>query len=83
MEEKIVLRQDVDTAISKKVDPVELAQNIYPRIEHALQLASTPAETNEIRNQIGIVNTYIRHSLPKYVKDRLLRFEYSHEGEML
>ena len=83
MADEIVLSQEIETGISQKVDPVELAKNIYPRIERALQLAVTPQETNEIRAQLETVNTYIQRSIPKVIKDRTAQFYYTHEGEML
>jgi len=83
MADEIVLSQEIETGISQKVDPVELAKNIYPRIERALQLAVTPQETNEIRAQLETVNTYIQRSIPKVIKDRTAQFYYTHEGDML
>ena len=83
MDTQIVLQQDIDTSIERKVDPVELATVVYPRIQFALEQAKTPEEVSTLRAQIEAVQTYIKSELPKAVRDRKERFKTTFDGDML
>ena len=83
MDTQIVLQQDIDTSIEQKIDPVELATVVYPRIQFALEQAKTPGEVSTIRSQINAVQEYIKKELPKVVKDRLERFNTTFDGDKL
>jgi N6-adenosine-specific RNA methylase IME4 len=79
----LALRQEVNNAIQGRIDPVELATVIYPRIEQALQLAITPEEVKEIRAQTAAVQEYIKRKLPEQVASRAERFKIAFPGERL
>ncbi len=83
MDNALMLRDEVNGAIRQRIDPIELATRIYPRMEMALELAQTPQETNEIRAQIETVTTYIKRALPGVMKERHRQFEITHPAEML
>lgn len=83
MNNSLVIREEIQTAITKEINPVELARVLYPRIERAIELANTPEEVNELRAQIETINTYIKRALPKFIKERQEQFKTTHEGDML
>lgn len=83
MNDKLIVREEVDTAIQQGINPIEMAAVFYPRMKRAIELANTPEEANEVRGQIDTINTYIKSALPKYVKKRVDQFKTTHEGDAL
>lgn len=78
----IVSRQDIANVLANKPDPRTIAFDLVPRLEATIELARTPEEANELRARIGMVNKYVRDTVPRLSMERWQEYKTMHPAEI-